>query len=116
MKKENIINIKEIINAGGATLSPDGEPVQLKSGYQVSKKDCYILKIKYLNKIYKCINKALKGLKRGEFLGLWVDAGAVYIDISERVKSLKKAIAYGKSRKQKSIYEWRTGACLPCVL
>ena len=35
----------EIINAGGATLTKNGDAITFKRGYQVSRRDCYVLAI-----------------------------------------------------------------------
>lgn len=102
----------EIIKNGGATLNCDGEAVNFKNGYQVSKKDCYILKVSNIKKILQAVNSLLKSTKKGDFIGIWVNDGYIYIDISEKIKNLKRAMILGKARKQKSIYNWATGDCI----
>ena len=39
------IEVRKIIKNGGATLNRKGEAVSFSRGYQVSKKDCYIITI-----------------------------------------------------------------------
>lgn len=110
------IDIKNIIANGGATLDRNGASVNFKSGYQVSRKDCYTLNAENLNEIKKAVKTVLKRISHesGLFCGVWVDSGLVYIDISERVKSLKKALRVGKARKQISIFSWSSGDCVYC--
>ena len=110
------IDISNIIANGGATLDRNGESVNFKNGYQVSKKDCYTINAESLNEIKKAIKTVLKRISHesGLFCGVWVDSGLVYIDISERIKSRKKALNVGKARKQISIFSWSSGDCVYC--
>ena len=106
----------EIVRQGGATLDRSGEAVNFRDGFQVSKKDCYKINAESLNEIKKAIKTVLKRISHesGLFCGVWVDSGLVYIDISERIKSRKKALNVGKARKQISVFDWRAGDCVYC--
>lgn len=104
--------LKNIIKNGGATLNKSGESVNFIRGYQVSKKDCYTLTVKNANKILHAVNGLLDTITAGEFVGLWVDNGLIYIDISERVERLSVAIVKGIERKQKSIFDWCLSRCI----
>lgn len=104
--------LKKIIENGGATLNSNGESVNYNWGYQVSKKDCYALEIRNANKILRAVNGLLDTITAGEFVGLWVDNGLIYIDISERVEWLSVAIVKGIERKQKSIFDWCLSRCI----
>lgn len=108
------IDLVKIIQNGGATLDDSGRPVSFKRGYQVSKKDCFVLSVKHTNKILKAVNGILNGLKPGEFCGLWVDGGRVYVDISERIPNKREALKIGRERAQISIFDWRAAACIYC--
>lgn len=106
MKKNEIA---EIIKKGGATLDKNGEAVTFKKGFQVSIKDCFTLDFRDIMQIKKAISGLLKRAKKtGEFVGVWVDGEAVYIDISEYIGDEKKAIEAGKKRQQKAIFNWAT--------
>lgn len=107
-----IKNLKNIIKNGGATLNSNGESVHFMRGYQVSKKDCYTLEVRNANKILRAINGLLDTITAGEFVGLWVNNGLIYIDISERVERLSVAIPLGVERKQKSIFDWCMNRCI----
>lgn len=111
------INIYQLLNNGGATLNSNGESVSFSRGYQVSKKDCYTLNVKNVKKIEKAVTDVLKAIdgQKNTFAGVWVDGQKVYIDISERIKSKKKALRVGKARRQISVFEWSTGLCLACL-
>lgn len=116
-KKDGIgADVAEIVKQGGATLDKNGDAVSFRDGFQVSKKDCYKINAESLNEIKKAIKTVLKriGHESGLFCGVWVDSGLVYIDISERIKSRKKAVNVGKARHQISVYSWRTGDCVYC--
>lgn len=109
-------DVVEIVKQGGATLNKNGEAVNFRDGFQVSKKDCYTINAESLNEIKKAVKTVLKriGHESGLFCGIWVDSGLVYIDISERIKSRKKAVNVGKARHQISVYDWRAGDCVYC--
>lgn len=107
-----INELKKIIENGGATLNKDGASVSFNRGYQVSKKDCYTLNVENVNGILKAVNGLLNSITAGEFVGLWVDAGLIYIDISERIDRLSVAIPLGVARKQKSIFDWCMSRCI----
>lgn len=116
-KKDGIgADVAEIVKKGGATLDRNGEAVNFRDGFQVSKKDCYKINAESLGEIKKAVGAVLKriGHERGLFCGIWVDSGLVYIDISERIKSRKKALNVGKARHQISVYDWRAGNCVYC--
>lgn len=100
-------DIIQIIQNGGATLGADGKAVYFRRGYQVSKKDCYILDARHVNKILRAVNEILNGLQPGEYCGLWLeDSGMICVDVSERIDRLSAAIIKGIERKQKGIYDW----------
>lgn len=116
-KKDGIgADVAEIVKQGGATLDRNGDAVSFRNGFQVSKKDCYKINAESLNEIKKAIKTVLKriGHESGLFCGVWVDSGLAYIDISERIKSRKKAVNVGKARHQISVYSWRAGDCVYC--
>lgn len=110
----NKIDLVKIIQNGGATLNKSGRPVSFKRSYQVSKKDCFTLSVRHTNKILTAVNSLLNGLKPGEFCGLWVDGGRVYVDISERITNKRAALKIGRERAQISIFDWRAAACIYC--
>lgn len=114
MKNITKATINSIIRNGGATINNKGERVQLKSGYQVSKCDLLIIPTDELNKY---IVKELLGrlIKRGDYLGLWIDNGKVYVDISCRVATKRDAMQMGKELNQLSVLRWRDGQCLAVV-
>lgn len=106
--------LNTIIKNGGATINKYGKMVNLKSGYQVSKKDLYTCKVDELTQ--SDIDKVVKNLNRGEYAGLWIENGVVYVDISERVATKRDALAVGKARNQISIFNWKKGDCIYCAV
>lgn len=111
MKQNELL---QIIRNGGATLDNTGAPVSFSDGFQVSKKDCYTLEVANVRKILRAINKLLDSISAGDFVGVWVDSGLVYVDISERIQDEREALRVGRERGQISIYNWQTGACVFC--
>lgn len=103
--------IEIIIANGGATINKKGEFVQLKSGYQVSRRDLGRISVKDFTE--KMVNDIISyGLKRGEYAGFWIDDGFVYSDISVRISTKQAAMQQGRDNKQLSILKWKTMECL----
>ena len=114
MKNITKATINSILNNGGATFNYNGERVQMKSGYQVSKQDLVIVPIADFNKyLIKALVEMLDG--RGEYLGVWVDNGKVYVDISCRVATKRDAMQMGRDLNQLSVLRWADMACLAVV-
>lgn len=101
-------NIKSfIIKNGGATLNHNGAPVKLKSGYQVSVHDVAIIPLKYFSrKVFEMI-MAYERLKRGDYMGLWIEDDKVFIDVSRRIATKREALRVGREYRQRAIYDWR---------
>lgn len=110
----NISKIKKIISDGGATLRRDGVAVKYNSGYQVSRRDCYIIDITATEELANAVNTVLSMLNRGEFCGIWINDGKAYIDISVRIADKAEALKIGRELNQISIYDWSTGDCIEC--
>ena len=108
-----MITVNYILQNGGATVNFKGEAVTLKSGYQLSIKDCNIYNTKNFKQ--KHIDKLLKqATKRGEYAGFWVDSGKVYCDISKRIPTKAAAIELGKQYNQISVFDWKKQSCVFC--
>lgn len=108
--------LKNIIANGGATLNKDGETVHYSRGYQVSFKDCYTFDVRHVRKILNAVNGLLDGIGASEFVGVWIDNGIAYIDLSERIDRLSVAMRLGIERDQKSIFDWCCNRCISCQL
>lgn len=108
------IDLLKILKDGGATLDASGAAVSFRRGYQVSRKDCYTLNVRNVNKILRAVRSVLASLTAGEYCGIWVDGGRVYVDISERITNKRDALKIGRERAQISVFDWRTGAAIYC--
>lgn len=104
--------LKQLLKRGGATINTSGESVNFASGFQVSVKDCYVESVEKVNAITRDVNKLLAQCKKGDFVGLWVNDGKVYIDLSIRIRKQNKAERIGRSLQQLAIYDWATGECI----
>lgn len=103
MKTSNII--KQVDKNGGATLTSNLNNNRLKGGYMVSLRG-YERRYK---KMGACFMKALDKYKAlakslNAYVGLWVDNGLVYLDLSINVKDKERAIRKGIDNKQLAIY------------
>lgn len=108
------MSIQEIINNGGATINYKGKIITMVSGYQVSKQD--LGRVAIADFTQKMIDDVIAhGLKRGEYCGIWVDSGFVYVDISVRIATKNKAMVMGKQLNQLSILRWCDMECLACA-
>ena len=114
MKKITVATIKSIIRNGGATITAQGVRVHLRSGYQVSKRDLYIIPVAELTK--QLLTAELGRLSaRGEYLGVWIEDGLAYVDISCRVPTKRGAMEMGRELSQLSVLRWHDGECLAVV-
>lgn len=107
-----MITLKSIKANRGATLNHKGEAVSYSTGFQVSKKDLYIVPIKRLTK--SLISKTLSTLDADECLGIWIDNGLAYVDISERIPNYQHALKVGRERSQISVWAWRKAVAVNC--
>ena len=102
-----------ILQNNGATINKKGEIAILKSGYQLSVRDCLKIPVKKFND--EIINKILQyGLVRGQYAGFWVENGYVYGDISIRIATKKLAIAKGQELNQIAVWDWRKNQNIYC--
>lgn len=105
-----MMTLVEIKNNGGATLNKNGENCALRSGYQMSVRDLMIIPVYALRK--KALAELLTQLNRGEYLGVWIDNGKAYIDISKRIPTKRQAIEDGIANNQLSVYCWKNNSVL----
>ena len=97
------------INNGGFTIDGNFKPIQEKNGFMVS--------LYGYEKIYPC-NGDYKALKadimkyknivakyKNLYIGLWIDNGLIYLDISKHYNSKKRAIQSGIDNDQLAIYD-----------
>ena len=101
-----MVDIKEIIKQGGATLTSSLEVANINGGYMVS--------ILGYEKIFEYndtegINNYVKNLqgkigsKKGYFIGLWTFKNELYIDVSINILDKVDALEFGKKNKQIAI-------------
>lgn len=111
MKRITKATINSILKNGGATINQRGERVTLKTGYQVSKCDLMVIPVAEMTKAI-LIEAMTAVTARGEYLGVWVDGGNAYIDVSCRIATKKQAMTRGRELNQLSILRWSDGICL----
>lgn len=110
-----MVNIKEIIKQGGATLTSELKVASIKNGFMVSilgyekKFDCK--DIININNYILELQAKIKN-KEGYFIGLWVFKNEVYVDISINIIDKSDALEFGKKNKQISIYNIENGSTI----
>lgn len=108
------MNLNKIIKQGGATL-------EIKSLKGTNHKDGYMVgvagitrrldKIKNrkvrlaIKKDIKDMAKSFKDYGDGVHIGLWVNNGWLYIDLSKKVDDFKAAVALGIKNNQKALWD-----------
>lgn len=101
------MNIKEIIdeikNNGGLTLAADYKKANNKSGFYVSKLGYE--RIISFNTLADNLKEYKSKLQKNEYVGLWLNNGMLYIDITKHYKNKKEAIKIGIKNKQLAIYD-----------
>ena len=107
-----MITLKEIKANKGATLNANGEAVTYKTGFQVSNKDLFICRINQLR--MRDIKAILADMPSTANLGIWIDGGRAYVDISERIANRAHALKVGRERKQLSVWAWAKNEAVAC--
>ena len=107
-----MLTLSSILKNKGATINADGEAIAFRTGFQVSKCDLAIIPVYRLRK-YQII-EALNLINEDECLGIWIDKGKAYIDISERISNYKHALKVGRDRKQLSVWAWKKAIAIGC--
>lgn len=101
--------IESIIKNGGITLDQAGNPVTHTQGYYVSIASLDRIAVKDLNegRIQDCLAmlKRIFGHVDGAYLGLWIDNGKCYIDISIHIEVELHALYLGKKFNQLAIWD-----------
>lgn len=101
-------DIKRIIENGGETLTKELKKAELKRGYMVSLEGT---EIQAQGEDYQAIKKAIEEKqeiikdKNNMYIGLWLDSGIMYIDISINIIDKVEALEFGKYNKQLAIYD-----------
>ena len=99
-----------VLNNGGATLGADFKPIENKRGYCVSlagfetRLNVSNPSAKMLFEYYLIIY-AERARKVGAFVGLWLDNGILYFDLSRVYSDKKKALKEGALNAQLAIYD-----------
>lgn len=103
MKK---LNIEKIIKNGGATLTKELEEAQDTKRYIVS---VYgqekVFRLNQLEELEKTVLNYAKDLKKGYYIGLWVNDNKVYLDVSTSFDRKNQATEFGKNNKQIAIFD-----------
>lgn len=115
------IQVLKAVNEGGITLGMSEKnflrPCNYKQGYQVGGFSREILidvnDIKnFTNDEWIALYYEVQGLspyweRVGYNIGLWVNDGMLYIELSRRILGLKNAIGIATAKKQKAIWDWK---------
>ena len=100
--------INEIVKNGVSTLTRELKQAELKKGYMVSLEGC---ESQTKSDDYKAIMQAIEDKKaivkdsKNLYIGLWVDNGMMYIDISINISDKIEALEFAKKNKQLAIYD-----------
>lgn len=104
--------LKQIIKNNGGTFAKNKKPVNFKNGYQVSFRDVLTIKIDDLQKNLDKINTLFDQIEKDQFVGFWIFENMIYIDLSKRITNKAEAIAFGREKAQKSIFDWQSKDCI----
>ena len=101
-------DIKKIIENGGATLNKELKKAELSNGFMVSLEGT---ETQTQGNDYNAIIKAVEEKqelikdKKNMYVGLWLDNGIMYIDVSINIINKVDALEFGKYNKQLAIYD-----------
>lgn len=100
--------IKRIIENKGETLTKDLKKAELKRGYMVSLEGT---ESQVTGNDYQAIKKAIEEKQaiiqdsKNLYIGLWLDGGIMYVDISININDKIEALEFAKKNKQLAIYD-----------
>jgi len=102
------MTIDNIVKNEGATLTKTLRKSTLRTGYMVSlsgyeKQVKTTRKTKLFFEIAKANAKAQN--VKNSYVGIWIENGVAFIDISINIKDLDKAIQFGKNNEQLAIWD-----------
>lgn len=101
-------DIKRIIENKGETLTKELKKAELKRGYMVSLEGT---ETQTKGDDYQAIKKAIEEKQEiikdsnNMYIGLWLDSGIMYIDISINISDKVEALEFAKYNKQLAIYD-----------
>jgi hypothetical protein len=108
MTKERL---DEMMTKGGATLTKALEYAKIKDGYLVSVPSRFA-KVLTTDTDYATILKAMQDISTeinvdglGAYVGLWVNDGKLYIDLSVQFNDRQVAMNVGREFNQKAIWD-----------
>lgn len=106
--------MEEIRSNNGITLNRHGVPVHHKEGYYVSVLGLETIPSKKDTLIRLKIRKYLSSIEESYFyyLGIWINNGKCYLDISIHINDKWRAKYIGKLFSQKSIYDCKRGRAI----
>ena len=113
MKK---LNIEKIIKNGGATLTRELEEAQDTRRYVVS---VYgqeqVFKLNQLEELEKAVLSYAKSIKKGYYIGLWINDNKIYLDISTSFDRKNQAMEFGVNNKQIAIFDTKENKSLDVI-
>lgn len=101
-------DIKKIIENGGATLTNELKKAELNGGYMISLEGAESqVKGDDYQAIIQAIEEKQAIIKDNDnlFIGLWLDGGIMYIDLSININDKIDALELAKKNKQLAIYD-----------
>lgn len=103
-KKQYEAVLTYVNDFNGATIDAEtGNIALLNNGYMVSlagyEKQCKKMSFRALQKAEKTARNL------GGYLGVWVDEGVIYLDVSVCVDNIETAFMLGRKNEQKAIFD-----------
>lgn len=106
--------IKKIIKNGGATLDTNYNDFNASTGFMVSlygyETKINVDNIEAIKKEME--NKKTEAEKNNAFIGLWVDNGLMYLDISKHIKDYNKALETARENEQLAVYDLKNNVSI----
>lgn len=110
------LNIEKIIKNGGATLTKELEETQDTKRFVVSlygKEQ--VFKLNQLEELEQAVLSYARSLKKGYYIGLWVNDNKVYLDVSTSFNRKNQAMKFGKDNKQIAIFDTKENNSLNVI-
>jgi hypothetical protein len=107
--------LNQVLRQGGATIKPSNLTSYTGAGYGIAISKVYERIIPLsgdAKELQGRFNEALSELRfiaasHGYYIGAWIDGGRLYLDVTEIVHSLNKAMFLGFGRNQLAIWDFK---------
>jgi hypothetical protein len=106
---------ESLLANGGLTLDRELSPIEFNSGFQVSLPGLETqlpLEVSSFRNFCFLLTEYQSASFPGASIGLWIDSGVIYFDLSEWIPDRESAIHLGENRRQIAVWDWENKSAI----